>query len=76
MRQSSILKPVRLWDMQKPQPIAELCNRYETSQVSLCGLFSSTVKKATVLQYQHIVGEVNSITKLDRHFHDVWIFGN
>ena len=72
--ESSILKPVKLWDMQKPQPIAELSNRYETGQVSLCGLFSSTVKKATVSQYQHILGEVNSITKLDRHFHGMFGF--
>ena len=37
--ESSILKPVRLWDMKKPQTIAELSNRYETGQLSLCGLF-------------------------------------
>ena len=67
------MKPVKLWDMRKPQPIAQLSNRYETMHVSLCGLFSTTVKKASVSQYQHI-GEVNSITKLDCHFHGMFGF--
>ena len=43
-------KPVKLWNMKKPDPIAQLSNRYETGQVSLCGLFSTTVKKASVSQ--------------------------
>ena len=68
------MKPVKLWDMRKPQPIAQLSNRYETGHVSLCGLFSTTVKKASVSQYQHNIGEVNSITKLDRHFHGMFGF--
>ena len=68
------MKPVKLWDMTRPRPIAELRNRYETGHVSLCGLFSTTVKKASVSQYQHTIGEVNSITKLDRHFHGLFGF--
>ena len=68
------MKPVKLWDMSKPQPIAQLSNRYEIGHVSLCGLFSTTVKKASVCRYQHITGEVNSITKLDRHFHGMFGF--
>ena len=68
------MKPVKLWDMRKPQPIAKLSNRYEIGHVLLCGLFSTTVKKASVSQYQHTIGEVNSITKLDRHFHGMFGF--
>ena len=68
------MKPVKLWDMSKPRPIAELRNRYETGHVSLCGHSSTTVKKASISQYQHIIGEVNSITKLDRHFHGMFGF--
>ena len=72
--ESMTMKPVKLWDMSKPKPIAELRNRYETGHVSLCGLFSTTVKKASISQYQHTIGEVNSITKLDRHFHGMFGF--
>ena len=68
------LKPVKLWDMSKPKPIAELRNRYEIGHISLCGLFSTTVKKTSISQYHHTIGEVNSITKLDRHFHGMFGF--
>ena len=61
------VKPVREWDMSTPKPVKALCNKYETGQVSLCGLFSSTVKKASMSQYQHLQGEINAIRKLDRH---------
>ena len=72
--ESMTMKPVKLWDMSKPKSIAELRNRYETGHVSLCGLFSTTVKKASISQYQHTIGEVNSITKLHRHFHGMFGF--
>ena len=39
----SDVKPVAEWDMAIPKPI---CNKYETGQVSLCGLFSD--------KYHHI----------------------
>ena len=68
------MKPVKLWDMRKPQPIAKLSNRYETGHVSLWGLFSTIVKKASVSQYQHTIVEVNSINKLDHHFHGMFGF--
>ncbi len=44
----SDVKPVLEWDMSMPKPIKALCNIYETGQVSLCGLFSTTVKKALI----------------------------
>ena len=51
--ESMTMKPVKLWDMSEPKPIAELRNRYETGHASLCDLFSTTVKKALISQYQH-----------------------
>ena len=54
--------------MTVPKPLKELCNKYELGQVGLCGLFSDTVKKASMSQYQHLQGETNAIKKLDRHF--------
>ena len=42
--------------------------------VSLCGLFSNTVKKASMSQYHHLQGEVNAIKKLDRHFYGLFGF--
>ena len=68
------VKPVREWDMSTPKPIKALCNKYETGQVSLCGLFSSTVKKASMSQYQHLQGEINAIRKLDRHYYGLFGF--
>ena len=70
----SDVKPVAEWDMAIPKPIKALCNKYETGQVSLCGLFSDTVKKATMSQYHHIQGEINAIKKLDRHFYGLFGF--
>ena len=42
--------------------------------MSLCGLFSETVREANVYQYRHMQGEVNAITKLDRHYHGLFGF--
>jgi hypothetical protein len=60
--------------MAMPDPIKALCNKYETGMVSLCGLFSNTVKKASMSQYQHLQGEVNAIKKLDRHYYGLFGF--
>ena len=38
------LKPVAEWDMSQPEPLAALRNRYESPQIALCGLYSTTVK--------------------------------
>ena len=69
---SSDFKPVEDWDMNFPQEIPDLSNKYETGQVALCGLFSNTVTQAGMSQYSHIQGEVNSITKLE---HSYGLFG-
>ena len=68
------LKPVSEWSTEKPQPVAALRNKYETGQVALCGLFSTTVKEANVWQWKHVQGEVNSIHKLDRHYYGLFGF--
>lgn len=47
------MKPVEEWDMSFPTPLKALCNKYEMGQVALCGLFSDTVKKASMSTYHH-----------------------
>ena len=71
---SSDVKSVCEWDMSFPTEIQSLANQYERGQMSLCGLFSSTVKEASMNQYRHLQGEVNAITKLDKHFHGLFGF--
>ena len=55
------VKPINEWDMSFPTEIHSLANQYERGQISICGLFSSTVRT----QYRHFQGEVNAITRLD-----------
>ena len=43
-------------------------------QVALCGLFSDTVKRASMSLYQHLQGELNPIKKLDRHYYGLFGF--
>ena len=71
---SSNVKPVHEWDMSFPTEIQSLANQYERGQMSLCGLFSSTVREASMTRYQHLQGEVNAITKLDKHYHGLFGF--
>ena len=58
------IKSVTEWDMCKSQPIATLQDTYETGQVSLAGLFSTTVKDAGFAQWKHVQGEINAMHKL------------
>ena len=67
-------KPIDEWDMSFPVEVQSLANQYERGQMSLCGLFSSTVREASMTQYRHLQGEVNAITKLDRHYHGLFGF--
>ena len=60
--------------MSFPIEVQSLANQYERGQISLCGLFSSTVREASMSQYRHLQGEVNAITKLDKHFHGLFGF--
>ena len=68
------VKPIPDWDVKKPDPISALTSSYERQHVSLCRLFSKTVKDAGVSQYKHIQGEVNSVRKLDKHFYGLFGF--
>lgn len=54
-------KPVEDWDMSFPNEVQSLVNQYERGQISLCGLFSSTVRDASMTQYRHLQGEVNAV---------------
>ena len=56
-------KPASEWNMEEPSPIANLANRYERGQTSLCGLFSTVVKDAGMSRFNHVQGEVNSLGK-------------
>ena len=49
-------KPIDDWDMSFPVEVQSLANQYERGQMSLCGLFSSTVREASMTQYRHIQG--------------------
>ena len=60
--------------MSFPTEIQSLANQYEHGQMPLCGLFSSTVREASMTQYRHFQGEVNAITKLDKHYHGLFGF--
>ena len=68
---SSNVKSVHEWNMDFPVEVQSLANQYEHGQISLCGLFSSTERDASMTQYCHVQGEVNAITKLDRYV-TVW----
>ena len=67
-------KPVSQWNMELPNSVASLANRYERGQVSLCGLFRTIVKGAGMSRFSHVQGEVNSLGKLDRYYYDMFGF--
>ena len=54
---SANVKPVDEWDMTFPTEVQSLANQYECGQMSLCGLFSSTVREASMTQYRHHRGK-------------------
>ena len=68
------VKPIDKWDMNFPMEIHSLANQYERGQISICGLFSSTVREASMTQYRHFQGEINAITRLDKHYHGLFGF--
>ena len=63
-------------EYQIPVPLKILRNSYERGQISLGGLFSSTLKKANAFKrcWTHTVGEVNILSKLPRHYHGMYGF--
>ena len=68
------LKPVMDWDMQQPEHLVALRNRFETTPTALCGLFSTTVKQAGYSKWRHVLGEVNAVQKQERHFYGLFGF--
>lgn len=56
-----------------PQQLQALRNSFERGQVSMCGLFSSTLRKADPLKCIYI-GEVNILPKLQRHYQGMYGF--
>ena len=69
------VKPCTLeWDMVYPSQVMCLKTEFEKCQVSLCGIFSTTIKDAKRHQWQHIQGEVNALHKLDKHYYGMFGF--
>ena len=48
-----------LWNLKLPDPLDQLVNDYEKRQISLCSLFSTTVRNVTPTQARHVQGEVS-----------------
>ena len=55
-----------------PTEVESLANQYERGQMSPRGLFCSTVREASMIQYRYLQGEVNTLTKLDNHYHGLF----
>ena len=62
------------WDMVYPAEITSLKSEGEKCQVALCGIFSTTIKDAKKHQWRHILGEVNALHKLDKHYYGMFGF--
>ena len=71
---SSAPKRSDLWNMQLPDALDHLANDYEKRQVSLCGLFSTTVREVTPTQSRHVLGQVFTGHRLDRHYYGLFGF--
>ena len=59
-----------------PRELENLKSPYERGQVSLCGLFSTTLKRAHPFRkvWQHFAGEVNILHKLNHHYYGMYGF--
>lgn len=59
-----------------PKEMENLKTPYERGQVSLCGLLSTTLKRADPFRkvWPHIPGEVNILHKLNRHYYGMYGF--
>ena len=44
--------PVDEWDMTFPTEVQSLANQYERGQMSVCGLFSNTVREASIATFK------------------------
>ena len=57
-----------------PDALANLANDYEKRQVSLCGLFSTTIREVTPAQSRHVLGQVFMGHKLDKQYYRMFGF--
>ena len=71
---SSAPKRSDLWNMQLPDALDHLANDYEKRQVSLSGLFSTTLRDVTPTQSRHVLGQVHMGHRLDRHYYGLFGF--
>ena len=71
---SSAPKRSALWNMKLPDPLHQLANDYEKRQISLCSLFSTTVRNVTPTQARHMQGQVFLGHKLDSHYYGMFGF--
>ena len=71
---SSAPKRSDLWNMQLPDALNHLANDYEKRQVSLSGLFSTTLRDVTPTQSRHVLGQVHMGHRLDRHYYGLFGF--
>ena len=62
------------WNMELPGAIANLANDYEKRQVSLSGLYSTTLRDATPRQSRHVLGHVYTGHREDRHYYGLFGF--
>ena len=54
---STVPKGSDLWKMELPGALGNLANEYEKRQVSLSGLFSTTLRKVTPTQSRHVLAK-------------------
>ena len=71
---SSAPKRSDLWNMELPGTLDNLSNEYEKRQVSLSGLFSTTLRDVTPTQAQHVLGQVHMEHRLNRHYYGLFGF--
>ena len=60
--------------MELPDALDNLSNEYEKRQVSLSGLFSTTLRDVTPTQSWHVLGQVYMGHRLDRHYYGLFGF--
>ena len=63
-----------LCNLKLPDPLDQLVNDYDKRQISLCSLFSTTVRNVTPTQAQHVQGQVFTGHRLDSHYYGLFGF--
>ena len=71
---SNASKRSAFWNLKLPDPLDQLVNDYEKRQISLCSLFSTTVRNVTPTQARHVQGQVFTGHRLDSHYYGLFGF--